>query len=768
VANRATLKACLGSGLATLAFFGFPLLLGATYFGLDFTRSDVPMACAIKANLARGDGLWLSREMGNGSALFAQPNALLLYPLRWLLLPFSAELAASLMQVLHLAIGAFAATWLARTMRLRPGVATAAGVTFALTGTAVDLILHSSFVVGVAWLPLSWAAARRALGPRRRAWHLMALAGALVGCMLGGDPHAFCMGAALCGFEGVACMWRHRQAALRRAVALLLTVTGAFGVGLLQWSAYFAEAVLTTRGRPLRLAEALDWSFSPPLWLAALWPNVLTEDVAPGISPGMLFDGPNWNPTPYVGPLLIAAAIVGISRRQTRSVLIITLAFLVAALGDQTEVLPLAMRLIPPISWFRYPAKYLLPASLGLTMLAALGFGSLRGSRGRRRMVLAGATMLAGNFALLAIVWVGQDRLNAFAAEVESSQYPATLTLGRMLLFAAGLAVAPLAVATAVSRIPLWGWRLVPWITAVGLAVPALRTVMWGERTADVPALMSTLSQRPGEPAPVICTDSEMLLLNWIRPQSGLAPDWHRALLFKAFSIPEMGACGGVTTSLPYSALTTRMQLGLEVQLHARRVAAARALGCSHVLSTQSWDNPTLEAVRSPGWAQPGEEGPVLFRLRYPLATAFVVRQPLLVHDDAEIFQHLGLGAPETVIDDPLSRLEHLVLPDGGGATGAEVRFHSVERADLLVEGKGAAVIGVRTAFMVGWHGRQAGRELPVVRSAGNLLAVVVPDLSAGKVELRYFPPGMARGFWCAFAGLVSLGIAFRMSTRAR
>ena len=94
----------LASGTAGLLLALLPALFGLSYFGLDLTRVDLPFQCELRGHLQHLEGLQLSRAIGNGEPLFANPHAQALYPLRWLQVVLPQYAGLQLGVALHLAL----------------------------------------------------------------------------------------------------------------------------------------------------------------------------------------------------------------------------------------------------------------------------------------------------------------------------------------------------------------------------------------------------------------------------------------------------------------------------------------------------------------------------------------------------------------------------------------------------------------------------------------------------------------------------------------
>jgi hypothetical protein len=205
--------------------------------------------------------------------------------------------------------------------------------------------------------------------------------------------------------------------------------------------------------------------------------------------------------------------------------------------------------------------------------------------------------------------------------------------------------------------------------------------------------------------------------------------------------------------------------------LDAHHMAAARALGCSHLVAAgPPVDEPALRAPLQ-GDRFIVDAGPQVYLVEDPLPEAFVVRRPSLVRGvpallDAVAVAHSS-SAVGAVVDDPLGRLDgEARLPEGDGVTSVALQRLAATHLRLHVSGQGAAVVGVRQSFWTGWSAHQGERVLPVLRIAGQQLGVVVEDASAGAVELHYRLPRAALALALALAGLSAIAASFGLRTR--
>ncbi|MBI5498194.1 MAG: hypothetical protein HY904_24540 [Deltaproteobacteria bacterium] len=725
-----TRRAAAAAAAAVLALLGLPLLAGRVYAGLDLTRVDVGTLCELRARLGEA-GLLLSDALGGGMPLATDPQVQLFYPLRWLVLPLPPDVGACVQGILHLAVAAAATTWLVRTLAVRPATAGWAGVAFALCGTVVNLLLHIVYMAGAAWMPLAWAAVRTLLR-RDGTFPRAALATALLGCVLGGEPQSWALCLVLCGVEVVAARHRPRAGPVAGFVALasVLSVVA----GLVLWWPTLADLRLTGRSG-MALGEVTSWSYGPWMWLATVAPGVLLERVAgdvalPALAEGTVGPGRGfWNDMPYLGWLLLALSAAGLGARRARTAGVVALGATVAALGEYTPVLPWLVRVLPPLGAFRYPAKYLVVATLAVVVLAAVAADRL--PRFRRQLLGLGSAALALQVTGMMAVSVLAPRLDALAPAA-TAEWAAPSEMLRGVLWQGAV---PLAAALLVAwRFPRRG-RWVLGLAVLDLAVADLQSV---PVMPDLRGVQSPL--RVLGPEAVLCHDLRVSAVGFSSGEGVFGSVLAQRLLL----LPQWNACDGMASGIVYGPLQSRMNLWLSAQVNDRYGWAARAAGCTHMVVTRAPVDAAAHEVAvagiTGGFHLGGGDRAAVYAVTSPLPPSWVVAAPRWAPDEASLQAGLVSGTdPQAWVDDPLHRLAEQALP-AGGLDGVEVA--RVDGGYRVVTRGGAGVVAVRTAFLSGWRAWQDGAELPVVRVAGSFVGVVIRNAAGGAVDLRYLPTG--------------------------
>ncbi|MBV9354492.1 MAG: hypothetical protein JO023_03085, partial [Chloroflexi bacterium] len=150
------------------------LLYNVVPFERDTSAYYYPLMAWAASQLQHGSFPLWNPTMFSGYPIFADGEVGLAYPPVLLaLLTLPADRALVLLRVLHLAIAALGAFWLARTWRLPHAAATLAGIAFALGSFFQAQIHHENIVRTAAWLPVILASLEEALrgrGGARRAW----------------------------------------------------------------------------------------------------------------------------------------------------------------------------------------------------------------------------------------------------------------------------------------------------------------------------------------------------------------------------------------------------------------------------------------------------------------------------------------------------------------------------------------------------------------------------------------------------------------------
>lgn len=730
-----------------------PLLLGWRYLGLDHSRVLLAMMCG-----GRGaDGFVLDASLGGGGPLLEEPQGLVLYPLNWLLRAFDVELAASLFVVVHLAFAAAAATHLGRAKGLSRATSFFFGLAFASCGSVLDLIIHGPYLVGAVGLPLAWAGAARLTSHRGEA---RPKPGALL--MLAGGPALLLLAGELQAF-GIACALIALEMLLARRRAPRALVAGALLAGSLVGGAQLilSLALAGASSRSSRVPDPFFWSLSPGQLLGVLWPGAVDARAANGATLATALAGdamarPPWNVTPLLGAAVIALALGGaalVMRRRSRPMLgpaLVALFATLFALGSATPVLKVALAVLPPLGFFRYPAKYFVVASLALLLLAfhmaAVAARSTAARSVLRRVALAALVVAV----VVCLVLLGATLLSAAhidqraAAVAVRPPWPGEPALSRLLLGRGALALLFALLPAGILLVRPRGLaHALPLTLAMGLVLPFMQGLPLGRPLTSLPR--RDVDGAPGRA--LVCQGQELGARHVDHPDEPLGIEGDIIVDWLDLK-PNMHQC--VDIAVPHAAMASSQgptfALATSIDERAPLATAAWALGCTHLATrVPPAELPFMKAPGSAPVSAPvlGLDAPI-----YPLPTHLdevtVVHEPLLLADGDAVLAALAKAlVPADVarlLDDPMG-----VLPRGrplparpAASVQARVQWDGTTGATVSLQGSGGVVVVLRHPWWPGFEATQAGAPIPVVRAAGVQLALVIDDVTRGDVALVY------------------------------
>lgn len=288
----------------------------------------------------------------SGEPWLANPQTGVFYPPTWLFLVLPFETAYMLFLLLHLALLGWGA-YLLFARRAPPGAALVGAAALMFSGPVLSLLDVSNNFATLAWVPLVlWCAleGKASGGAWRRGAIVLALA------FLAGEPFFAALAALL-----YAVVRRHRD--------VLRTALLAFGLSAVQLIPFLEFVAHSDRAGGMEDALILRDSMQMRDWLQA---------VVPSAAPAQQ----QFIPVVYMGIVVIALALVGVvlglRASTTRSEVGGWLVLLVAAISISTGPAWLT-RL--PLTLFRYPARLVPFAALGVAALAAIGWQRLRAER---------------------------------------------------------------------------------------------------------------------------------------------------------------------------------------------------------------------------------------------------------------------------------------------------------------------------------------------------------------------------------------------------
>jgi len=352
--------------LLTLVLFARPLLRNEIFSFRDHGDYFQPLRWFTATELQHGRlPLW-NVYSASGEPWLANPQTGIFYPPTWLflVLPFSA--AYTLYLFLHVVLLGCGAYLLFARLTRPGGAALAAAVALTFCGPAMSLLDVSNNLTTFAWIPLILWCAISGVSAR-------ASAVAIAMSFLAGEPFFAAVGALLFAIA--------RRRGARDLIDVALT---SFALSSIQLLPFLSMIISSDRAHG-GLTRAQLFHDSMPLanWFRlAIPPNLGGSAFDPHLEQHFI-------PIVYIGGLTILFALIGIlvaRRRGVGWIALIGVCMLIGAGSHLTFVAETLARL--PITLFRYPARVVPLAALGICALAAIGCDRAVGST-RWQIVIA-------------------------------------------------------------------------------------------------------------------------------------------------------------------------------------------------------------------------------------------------------------------------------------------------------------------------------------------------------------------------------------------
>lgn len=365
------------AGLALLLALRFNgVLTGLEAFTLrDFSMFGYPLAAHLQRSLFAGElPLWNPLNQA-GTPFLAEWNTMVLYPPMLLaaLLPLSWSL--SVFCIAHQFLGGLGAWRLAHRFTGDGAAAALAGIAYAGHGLVQNSLMWPNNSAALGLMP--WVLLAVEAGCRRRggSWFGAALTGGLQ--MLTGGPEVILLTWMTAAGLVTVQAW-HQCGATRETTMRLLAFAG-----LMVAVALLAAVQLLPFLELLRNSHR-DAGFGGDHWAASpmAWANLMVPLYGTIEAPGRIFfhQGQGWTHSYYAGMTVLALALTAPFLRRDRRLWFAAagvLVFLLISMGDAGGLYPLIGG-IPPFSLLRFPIKFLIPLTVLLPVLAAIGFARLR------------------------------------------------------------------------------------------------------------------------------------------------------------------------------------------------------------------------------------------------------------------------------------------------------------------------------------------------------------------------------------------------------
>ncbi len=736
----------LALAAAALAVY-WPILAGASYAFRDFMFWTVGSRAVVRDALLKGQlALW-NPYLGIGASNLANPQNGVFYPLHGLLALASPVTALNLMGLAHVFIAGAGGYIFGGALGAGKNGATAAGLVTMLCGATSSGWASGIWLLTAAWMP--WCAAAAVYLGRGSMRAVAGFGAALALTALAGDPFQT-LRALLLGFPLAlgAALERCPVTATRRlgvaregGLATLRFAAGcALGLALASPALIPAAAMVaeTERTGGLPLAHSELWS---------LHPIRLVEHLAPG------FFGDATDPERYLGPVdpgapsalpwalsthlgVGAVVFVPLALRRRRApgadghaptARVLTLAVATAAalgllmvLGRHTPVHRIVRAVVFPLTYFRYPEKYLDLLSVAVAGLAALGV---------ERALAAPATaarlsaLVAGLLALAAAVLVllGQPQ-------------PMWDALGQGAAFALLLALALLFA----HRVP-GGSAAALAVVAADLVLAALPLMHWTSARAIETA--SEVADRSGPPPRVYHEVAQDDVASAPLTSAQKAVNAARLHADNLGALFRVGTLPGYEGTLPASF----HRLWDAVSVDGGR--ALRLLSVERAVMREGLAHPDLAPI--------GRRHPAtVYRVVAPLPRAYLVGRATVVAEAEAYARLLDADVIEGRVA-LVTRSDHGLDGPAGRAGACAFESYHPERVVLACRAAREALLVVVEAYAPGWRVEVNGREAPVFPANLALRGV---RLSAGdhRVSFTYRPPLLGTAFGLGGLGVVA------------
>lgn len=689
--------------------------------------------------------LWDPYTMG-GRSFIGEGQSGALYPpfmlLAWLGGPWVAQPGAiELFEMLHVMI-AFVGTFaLARTLRVGPAAACAAGLAYALGGFfGYRAWAQLGIFLGTAWIPLIILGLFLAVSRRDFRWGALSGVAVAMSILAGHFEPAF-------------------HAALILAVAvpfatLFRTMPDRAPLGLRLGALYsLSTLVVAVSTSAVQLLPTFEYQARAVRWVGVGTPipaNTGTPFavilINPTVQPGDVFsfffnvvDRPV-DTSLYLGcaVFLLAAIAVVAWNHPSRPLWLVVMALgILAAFADRTPVLWL-LEHIPLADRIREPGRYMLLPHLALSLLAA---GGLEVAVSKARSRLVAVAMGAGVVAVIGLALAGRW---LFPSSVTFGA--ATVGVASALAVAAVIGVAQLRLVSGPAFLRRWSLRVAPLavLAIVGLEVGGT----WADSVPATPGFDGVVNREVGQ------------------LYGGDLPRRVRATLASESGLYRMEV---IDTKLPRN--------------WGEAVGVGSVWGYSATAPTLLWK------LRSDLGARPGDVGPRLLGVRIFVSATDLPRATLLetiegqrVYEDPSALPFFWFPSALQPVDDGAAGLRALAAPgfrlgstavvpspapplDPVAQGGALVSVDRYEPGSisLRVSCQAQCVLATSEAFYPGWTATANGRPIQQINVNYAFRGLVIPA-GVSVVNLTYEPASVKVGAVVSALAMLALLVAVGLS----
>lgn len=720
-----------------LAVLPIALTLSCLVVGYEPIGADPDlMYRPIKEELARSlrEGrlpLW-SDHFGLGTPLAAESHVAAFYPPNWAVYRLlSVPVAYRLMLAIHAIATAVATFAYARKLGITEWGSSLSAVSFSLCGFQAIHAGHEPLYHAMPYLLLCLLAADSFASTGSWKW-LATLALAWGAQLTVGHFQIQLWTGILAVFTGCWRVLADRRPPWRLAGLVLAVV---WGVAIAAVQIIPTRELTSVGGFHRTFAQISTYSLAPSLLANPAIPELFAA--SPSTDPTAFWGPLATSPaeaTFYVGTIPLILALIGlVARGRTRGIapwrVIVPVCLVVATLPRWWSFGYWMVTCVPLVGEFRCPARYTLPASLGLALLAG---------RGLDRSVTLGRT-IAGLFIALGLA------IGSFAwAFYLVDHSPIAFVLGAATIpWRLGIAAS----SWFVSFLLIIGWRK-GWVTAgvlvavTGLELAALfhlGPTRWGHAT-PIPESSPILARLASEPGVIRVAGP----LENLPARVGIAP----AFPYLGIPAPPPSYVLEPSRSLTESSRPDPSLMMLRMTVtHGVWRGSDRISGSEIVFESE---DSVLDQILGKHEANGRTEPWKIVRYTAAWPVARVCRKRVIMPDWEHLYQRLI----RTAIPDEVLYLPDQMRKTSEGPRAANTRLVSWDGSEAVIEHDGACDLVLNRPFYPGWTASVNGdMPSPVLKADAGLQAVALAGSGISRVRFTYRPTSF-------FAAAITSGLA--------
>ena len=372
------------SAFLVLLFFYPVLVSDKTFFLRDIHRWFFPAKHFLAQSLQNGFIPYWCPNYFCGSPFLSDLQSGVFYPLSLIFAALPFPWSLNLYVCLHFFLGFLFFYGFVNSLGLSTRTARLISVSFCYGSFVIASVNTLNNLSTAIWLPAAlWAFHEARMRNSRSAYGCVVLS--LTLCLLGGEPQLFLLTVVMLMVFAFSLApgeqrfdWIFRIKGLGVVVVLVLA---AMLISAAQLGPAFADYTLSVRAEGFTLEEAARFSLQPSMLKHLLLPLVFPPHFEADSTFLTRFfqdsGGMPWLLTLYPGAIILPLAALSLFSRFRKRVLLWLLVFIICmalALGENAPLHRLFYQAFPA---FRFPEKFIFPASFSLLLMAAYGFEHL-------------------------------------------------------------------------------------------------------------------------------------------------------------------------------------------------------------------------------------------------------------------------------------------------------------------------------------------------------------------------------------------------------